>query len=118
MQVLRSKLVRFVTVLFTGIAFMNLSLFQAEVELLDLKENPGIIKNISLLLSLAACEEDRECGESSDSDSHTKEVDLIAHQSSHHHFSFFIELYNAKHLSNEGFHHPGYLEEFCPPPEA
>jgi hypothetical protein len=117
MQGLRSKSARYLTVFFTGIAFMNLSLFQAEVELLDLRKNPDIL-NISLLLSLAACEEERECGESSDSDSHAKEVDLISHQSSHHHFSFFIELYNAKHLYNEGFHHPGYLEEFCPPPEV
>lgn len=117
MQFFRHSYIRSIIVYLTGITFLNLSFLQVEVTLLKKTQNNQLIENIALLLSAAASEEERECGESKDNPN-AKEVDLISHQSIIQHSSFFVLTQNIKWLSNEGLFNHAYLQKFSPPPEV
>ena len=114
----RQKYVKKVMIFVTGITFLNMSFFLAEVAALKLTKNKAMMENIARLISGAGFEEERDiCGETSE-DSFS-EVDLHNH---HHGFNQHNALYliaqRRGDLWNDQFSSSGYRETFSPPPEG
>ena len=69
--------------LFTGLIFLNMSFFLAEVSALKLSQDKKMFSNIIKLISSNAAEEEKDAFGGTDEDSSAKEVDLIFSYSAH-----------------------------------
>ncbi len=119
MRIFRIKYVSKALSLFTGIIFLNMSFFLAEVSLLELKKDKKMVENISKLLAGCAAEEEKDVfGGSADEDSSVKEIDLI--------FSYLIYTSDGittpdkskVHVLTQGVPRLGNFEIYSPPPEC
>jgi hypothetical protein len=118
MLIFRNVHVRNIMAFFTGLIFLNMSFFLAEVSALGLTKDKKMLKNIALLISSSAAEEEKDAfGGLSDEDSSVKGVDLIATYSTHtiHGHEILI----TKHgCHDQGLPLLGSYEIYSPPPEA
>jgi hypothetical protein len=101
--------------LLTGLVFLNMSFFLAEVSLLSLT-NPEIIENVAKLISSSGFEEERD-GETSGNDSSAKEVDLLFHQIQFHHSALFLITEKINRILEDHYPHEDYSLIFSPPPD-
>ena len=69
--------------LFTGLIFLNMSFFLAEVSALKLNQDKKMVSNIIKLISSSAAEEEKDAFGGADEDCSAKEVDLIFNYSTH-----------------------------------
>jgi hypothetical protein len=113
MKFLRKKIVSLIFLSLTGILFLNMSFFLAEISLLKSAYSHSTIENIAKLLSASLTEEEQDVSESSES----KAIDL-----SSDHFSHLVFEDNgiAIILRMHGLHsmpHGGFFKIFTPPPD-
>jgi hypothetical protein len=102
--------------LLTGLVFLNMSFFLAEVSMLGLT-NPELIENVAKLISSSGFEEERD-GESSGNDSSAKEVDLLIHQIQLHHSALFLITTKIIRILEDHYPHANYALIFSPPPDS
>ena len=119
MKLFRIKFVSKLFALFTGIVFLNMSFFLAEVTVLKLDQDKQMMENICKLLSGSAAEEEKDIfGGSSDEDTAAKEINLIFN---HHIYSpCNASLISKRELDtlSQGTPQLGNYEIFSPPPEV
>jgi hypothetical protein len=79
MKVLRNKVILRFTTLVTGIVFLNMSFFLAEVSALKLTKDKKMTENIAKLIAGAASEEEKDaCSSSAEEDAKgLTELDLL-----------------------------------------
>ena len=118
MLIFRNTCVRNAMALFTGLVFLNMSFFLAEVSALGLTKDKEMVENIALLISSSAAEEEKDAfGGLADEDHSAKGVDLIVSYSTHTIHSHDILI--TTHGSHEqGVPLLGSYEIYSPPPEA
>jgi hypothetical protein len=82
MKVFRNKLVLTLATLFTGVVFLNMSFFLAEVSALKLTQNKKMVENIAKLVAGAASEEEKDAfgGNGSEDLKGVTEIDLLLDQ--------------------------------------
>jgi hypothetical protein len=119
MRLFRALYVRRLFSLFTGIVFLNMSFFLAEVSALKIGKDKQLWENICKLIAGSAAEEEKDAfSGAADEDSLTQEIDLI----------FFYHTHAAdgnsplvkKNLSILTLGIPlfGNYEIYSPPPEV
>jgi len=119
MKVFRSKYVRKGFSLITGIIFLNMSFFLAEVSALKLDRNTQLMENISKLLTGCAAEEEKDIfGGSSDEDTFAKEIDLIFNYHTYDPGSFILVSDGKISVFDQGIPLFGNYEIYSPPPEV
>jgi len=119
MKLFRLKYVSNTFTLITGIIFLNMSFFLAEVTALKLHQDKQMMETISKLLSGCAAEEEKDIfGGSSDEDSTAKEIDLIFDYHTHSPGYFPLMSKNKLHAFSQGIPQLGNYEIFSPPPEV
>lgn len=103
--------------LFTGLIFLNMSFFLAEVSALKLTQDKKVIENIGKLIWSSVAEEEKDVfGGSAGEESSAKEVDLIFNYSIHTIHMLLID--NKRCVVDNGLPLPGSYEIYSPPPEA
>lgn len=115
MKVFRQQVLVNVFAFITGVMFLNMSFFLAEVSALKIKDK-GLIENIVKLVSSSGFEEERD-GEPVKDDSAAKEVDLLNLQVQIHHQSLFLTASKANHSWENLYPHANYSLTFTPPPD-
>ena len=119
MKLFRLKYVSNTFTLVTGIIFLNMSFFLAEVTALKLDQDKQMMENISKLLSGCAAEEEKDVfGGSSDEDTTAKEIDLIFNYHTHSPGDASLMSKNKLHAFSQGIPQLGNYEIFSPPPEV
>lgn len=118
MRLFRLKYVSNTLTLFTGIIFLNMSFFLAEVSALKLHKDKKMMENISKLLSGSAAEEEKDIFGGSDEDNTAKEIDLIFNY--HTYDPGYVSLLSKNKLDvfSRGVPQLGNYEIFSPPPEV
>lgn len=104
--------------LFTGLIFLNMSFFLAEVAALKLNQDKKMFSNIVKLISTSAAEEEKDAFGGTDEDCSAKEVDLIFNYSAHSIYSHIANINNKKCVFDQGIPLLGNQEIFSPPPEG
>jgi hypothetical protein len=105
--------------LFTGLIFLNMSFFLAEVSVLNLNKDKKMIANIAKLISSSSSEEEKAAfGGAADEDPTAKEVDLIFNYSTHTIYRFILLIKSTRYSYNQGPPLLGSYEIYSPPPEA
>ena len=104
-----------VIALITGVIFLNMGFFLAEVSMLKLT-NQELVQNIAKLISSSGFEEERD-GESSEKDSAAKEVDILVNQIQIHHSSLFLIAAKTNRNIEDHYPHANYSQTFSPPPD-
>lgn len=118
MLIFRNTYVSNATALITGLVFLNMSFFLAEVSALGLTKDKHMLKNIAMLISSSAAEEEKDAfGGMADEDHSAKGVEFIVSYSTHTIFGYEIL------ITTHGSHEPGIpllgsYEIYSPPPEA
>ena len=118
MLIFKNTYARNAMALFTGLIFLNMSFFLAEVSALGLTKDKQMVKNIALLISSSAAEEEKDAfGGMADEDHSAKGVDLIVSYTTHTIYGHEIL------ITRHGIHEPGVpllgsYEIYSPPPEA
>jgi hypothetical protein len=81
MKVFRNRVVLTLTTLLTGVLFLNMSFFLAEVSALKLTQNKKMVENIAKLVAGAASEEEKDAfgGSGSEDLKGVTEIDLLLH---------------------------------------
>jgi len=84
MLMIRGRRIQQVLTLVTGVIFLNMSFFLAEISALKLDKNQEMVENIAKLIAGAASEEEKDIfgGESEDA-KWSKEVDLLTEIKNH-----------------------------------
>ena len=119
MEVFRLRYVSHGFSLFTGIVFLNMSFFLAEISALKLDQNKQMMENISKLLAGCAAEEEKDAfGGTSDEDTTAKEIDLIFHYHTHAPGHNGLELTRDLSVLPQGSPRFGNYEIYSPPPEV
>jgi len=119
MKFLRIKSVSNALSLFTGIVFLNMSFFLAEVSALKLDKDKKMIENIAKLIAGSSSEEEKDVfGGAADEDSAAKEIDLIFSYTIYTPDGFAYILKSDGHLLKHGLPRLGNYEIYSPPPEA
>ena len=119
MLIFRILYVRNAMALFTGLIFLNMSFFLAEVSALKLTHDKKMIANIAKLISSSAAEEEKDAfGGPADEDCSAKEVNLIFHYTTHTIYGYSSLLKNKRCVLNLGLPLLGSYEIYSPPPEA
>jgi hypothetical protein len=119
MLIFRNSGIKNAMALFTGLIFLNMSFFLAEVSALKLTEDKKMVENIARLISSSAAEEEKDVfGGFADEDCSAKEVDLIFSYTAHsiHEHSILIDNKRGSHA--QGLPLLGSYEIYSPPPEA
>jgi len=116
MQFYRKRLVSLCFLVVTGITFLNMSFFLAEISMLKGSYNKNVLENIARMFSASLSEEetDSEGGEGSPP---YKEVDLC--QQHYNHLRFEDSYLSTTLRSMNGLHmpHSGFQEIVTPPPD-
>lgn len=119
MKVFRLKYVCNGFSLFTGIIFLNMSFFLAEVSALKLDQNKQMMENISKLLGGCAAEEEKDIfGGSSEEDTLAKEIDLIFNHHTYTPGNSILVSNSKMSVLDQGRPLFGNYEIYSPPPEA
>jgi hypothetical protein len=115
MKFFRLPFIREAMILFTGITFLNMGFFLAEVTALKIPKDTKLIQSIAGNIF----EEEREHGaESAPNDSAETEIDLLSHHTYIHQISPGFTLCERRGIIDDPFSDNYHLEIFCPPPEA
>jgi hypothetical protein len=114
MKFFRLPFIREMMILFTGITFLNMGFFLAEVAALKIPKDTKLIQSIAGNVF----EEEREHGESAPSDSSEAEIDLLSHHSYVHLIALDFTIRERKGIIDDPFSDNHHLEIFCPPPEV
>jgi hypothetical protein len=101
--------------LFTGLVFLNMSFFLAEVSLLKFNQKE-LIENIASLILNSGFEEERDC-ESSGADHMAKEANLLTQQVQIHHTSSFLMSIGVNRTLIDHYRHANHALIFFPPPD-
>ncbi len=101
--------------LFTGIVFLNMSFFLAEVCMLDLKDKQ-MIENVCNLILNGGLEEERD-GHGSGTDVPIKIFSLASGDLMLHHSSLFLIAVKMHQEMEDHYLHADHSEIFSPPPE-
>ena len=104
--------------LFTGVIFLNMSFFLAEVSALKMHQDKKMFANIVKLISSSAAEEEKDAFGGTDEDNSAKEVDLIFGYSVHTIHNHISEVNNKRSVFDQGVPLLGSYEIYSPPPEA
>ena len=115
MNVFRTHYLSKVTALITGVIFLNMSFFLAEVSMLKYSKKE-LIENIAKLIFNSGFEEERD-GEASGTDNTAKEVDLHLQQVQIHHASSFLMSTSVNRTLVNHYLHANYSLTFFPPPD-
>lgn len=119
MEVFRLRYVSHGFSLFTGIVFLNMSFFLAEISALKLDQNKQMMENIAKLLAGCAAEEEKDVfGGTSDEDTSAKEIDLIFHYHTHTPRHHVLVLTSNISVFTAGIPRFGNYEIDSPPPEV
>ena len=102
--------------LITGVLFLNMSFFLAEVSLLEITDHQ-IIENIARLISIGGFEEERD-GETSGKDKSAKEVDLLVNHAQIHQRLLFLITTKTNFTLDDLYPHANYSQTFSPPPDS
>jgi hypothetical protein len=100
--------------LVTGLIFLNMSFFLAEVCML--KYNKTELVEIAKLILNTGFEEERD-GESTGSDTMAKGVDLLMHQARMYNASSFLISINLNRTLVDHYRHADHSLNFFPPPD-
>ena len=115
MKVFRNQIALKIFSLFTGVIFLNMSFFLAEISLLELKDQ-RIIENVCNLVLNAGLEEERDA-HSGGSDVPLKAFSMAGENLLLHHSSLFL-IASKIHLdAEENYCHADHSQIFSPPPE-
>ena len=104
--------------LFTGVIFLNMSFFLAEVSALKIRQDKKLFSNIIKLISSNAAEEEKDAFGGPEEDSSAKEVDLIFSYSVHTIHAHISEVNNKRSVFDQGVPLLGSYEIYSPPPEV
>ena len=104
--------------LFTGLIFLNMSFFLAEVSALKLNQDKKTFANIVKMITNSAAEEEKDVFGGTDEDCSAKEVDLIFNYSTHSIYSYISALNKKRSVFDQGIPLLGSYEIYSPPPEA
>lgn len=115
MNMLRNQTTTRIFSLFTGVIFLNMSFFLAEVCMLDLKDRQ-MIENICQLVLNGGFEEERDA-HSSPSDAPLKVFSLVSADLLLRHSSLFLIASKMHQDSEDHYLHADHSETFSPPPE-
>ena len=118
MRIFRNMRVKNLMTLFTGLIFLNMSFFLAEVAALKLNQDKKMFANIVKLLSTSAAEEEKDVFGGTDEDNAAKEINLIFNYSTHSLDSDILDLNNKRSVFDQGLPLLGSYEIYSPPPEA
>lgn len=103
--------------LFTGLIFLNMSFFLAEVSALKLNQDKKMIVNIAKLISNSAAEEEKDVFGGSNEDCSGKEIDLIFEYNLNKATAY--TLLDKKRITfDTGSPLLGSYEIYSPPPEV
>jgi len=118
MLMIRSKRLQQVLTLVTGVIFLNMSFFLAEVSALKLDKNKQMVENIAKLIAGAASEEEKDIfgGESEDA-KWSKEVDLLTEIKNHAHQSSHLSLGQHQWITDSNKPTTGNQKILGPPPK-
>jgi hypothetical protein len=114
MNIVRQHFLTKIFTLVTGLIFLNMSFFLAEVCLL--KYNKTELVEIAKLILNTGFEEERD-GESSGADSLGKGIDLHMHQAKLHNTSSFLISISLNRTLVDHYRHANHSLDFFPPPD-
>lgn len=117
MRKFRHKLVRYTFLLITGLCFLNLSFFIAEVALLNISKDDASIEFVIKILIAGGFEEESENADEQEK-SNVKLSDLFMSNGLYHHQHLFVIAQQRFGSLNILVPHGGHLQIFSPPPEA
>jgi tryptophanyl-tRNA synthetase len=118
MGIYKNSWVRNLMTLFTGLIFLNMSFFLAEVSALKLNQDKKLFSNIIKLITSSAAEEEKDTLGGADEDCSVKEIDLIFSYSTHTIYCYIAEVNNKRSVFHQGVPLLGSYEIYSPPPEA
>jgi urease gamma subunit len=114
MDIIRQHFLTKIFTLVTGLIFLNMSFFLAEVCLL--KYNQTELVEIAKLILNTGFEEERD-GEATGADTMAKGVDLLMHQSRMFNASSFLMSVNLNKTLVDHYRHADHSLIFFPPPD-
>jgi hypothetical protein len=114
MNIIREHVLAKVFTLITGLIFLNMSFFLAEVALLKF-EKKELVENIAKLIFNGGFEEEREC--EGNVDHIGKEVDLLMQQVEIHHACSFLVSVRSNQILVDHYLHANHSLTFSPPPD-
>ena len=119
MEILRKPLIRFVFLFVTGITFVNLSFFMAEVVFLNLDKKDRTIQTIFCILNSGGFEEESEApADGHEKLSDLKGVDLYFNHNLYHHQHLYLIAQQREGVLHTLILREGFSKIFSPPPEA
>jgi hypothetical protein len=118
MRIFKNLFIRNLMTLFTGLIFLNMSFFLAEVSALKISQDKKMFSNIIKLISSNAAEEEKDAFGGADEDCSAKEVDLIFSYSAHTIHAFTSKVSKKRTVFDQGIPLLGSFEIYSPPPEA
>lgn len=117
MNALRNQAAARIFSLFTGVIFLNMSFFLAEVCMLEFNDDQ-MVENVCQLVLNAGFEEERDSHSSGSPDSALKVFGMTADALLSRHSSLFL-IANKMHQEFEDHYVPAdHSEKFSPPPEV
>ena len=116
MMMLRNQTIARVFSLFTGIIFLNMSFFLAEVCLLDFQDK-NMIENVCNLVINGGLEEERD-GHTSGTDAQAKVFSLASSDLLIRHSSLFLIAAKIHHDWQDRYRHADHSQKFSPPPDS
>lgn len=118
MKVFRTTYVSNTFALFTGLVFLNMSFFLAEISALKLSEDKKLIENVAKLIAGSASEEESDAPMGSpDEDASAKEIDLIFHYQPVAPLENTTLAKSKISILMQGIPRLGHYEIYSPPPE-
>jgi hypothetical protein len=118
MLIFKKLYVRNLMTLFTGLIFLNMSFFLAEVSALKLNQDQKMFTNIIKLISSSAAEEEKDAFGGTDEDCSAKEINLIFNYSTHSLYSYISDVNKKRSVFDQGIPLLGSYEIYSPPPEG
>lgn len=119
MRILRTTMANGAFSLLTGMLFLNMSFFLAEVSVLKMGKNKPLFENISKILSGTSAEDEQDAfGSTSDEDTFENEVDLLLTYSTYAPLARILTAQGNVNIWKQGIPLIGIFEIDSPPPEA
>lgn len=115
MFMLRSHTTTRIFSLLTGVIFLNMSFFLAEVCMLDFKDKK-VIENVAKLVLNGGLEEERDA-QTAGADASLKVYSIASGDLLMRHSSLFLIASRMQHESTDHYLHADHSEKFSPPPE-
>lgn len=116
MKALRDQTVTRIFSLLTGLIFLNMSFFLAEVSMLELKDRQ-MLENVAKLVLNGGLEEERDA-HSSGTDAPVKVFNFVADDLALRHSSLFLIASKMHQDFEDHYLHADHSEVFSPPPES